>query len=62
MGRLLLNSGGSSLTESHKLIKHTHHYSNVSVTEQSRSRKDIGVVLLRKYMVHQNLILLLKEV
>ena len=40
MGRLLLNSG-SSLTESHKLIKHTHHYSNVTVTEQSRSRKDI---------------------
>ena len=40
MGRLILNTT-ASISESHKLIKHTHHYSNVSVTEQRRSRKDI---------------------
>ena len=40
MGRLILNTT-ASINESHKLIKHTHHYSNVTVTEQQRSRKDI---------------------
>ena len=40
MGRLILNAG-SALTESHKLVKHTHHYSNVTLSEQLRSRKDI---------------------
>ena len=41
MGRLILNSTASAATESHKLIKHTHHYSNVSISESQRSRKDI---------------------
>ena len=41
MGRLILNATASAATESHKLIKHTHHYSNVSISESQRSRKDI---------------------
>ena len=41
MGRLILNDGSSAVSASHTLIKHTHHYSNVSLTETSLSRKDI---------------------
>lgn len=41
MGRLILNTGAGGISESHKLIKHTHHYSNVSISESQRSRKDI---------------------
>ena len=40
MGRLLLNAS-SAASASHTLVKHTHHYSNVSLTEQQLSRKDI---------------------
>ena len=40
MGRLILNAG-SAVSESHKLVKHTHHYSNVTLSESQRSRKDI---------------------
>ena len=40
MGRLILNAD-TAVSSSHTLVKHTHHYSNVSVTESQRSRKDI---------------------
>ena len=40
MGRLILNAP-SATSESHKLVKHTHHYSNVTVSESQRNRKDI---------------------
>tara|TARA_Y100000356_G_scaffold129509_1_gene130639 strand:- start:23 stop:601 length:579 start_codon:yes stop_codon:yes gene_type:complete len=40
MGRLILNAA-SAATESHKLVKHTHFVSNVTVTESQRNRKDI---------------------
>lgn len=40
MGRLILNASSESFA-SHTLVKHTHHYSNVSLTENQRSRKDI---------------------
>ena len=40
MGRLILNASSASAA-SHTLIKHTHHYSNVSISESLRSRKDI---------------------
>lgn len=40
MGRLILNASSTD-SASHTLIKHTHHYSNVALTESLHSRKDV---------------------